>query len=113
MERGEVWWANLQPPRGSEPGYSRPVVIIQANRYNVSNLHTVIVAVITGNIKLSSSPGNVFLAEGVAGLKKDSIVNVTQLLTLDRIFLTEFMGNIPPRLLAAVDAGLRLAMSLP
>ena len=113
LSRGEVWWANMPEPRGSEPGHRRPVLIIQSERFNRSRLSTVIAVIFSTNLKLADAPGNVLVPRGTCGLEKDSVVNVSQLFTLDRASLTEHVGNIPPRLSAAVDAGLRLAVSLP
>lgn len=112
MTRGEIWWADLREPRGSEPGFRRPVVIIQADAFNRSGIRTVIVSVITSNLRLAEAPGNVFLPARTTGLPKDSVVNVSQLLTLDRSFLTEQVSKLPGRVLAEVEAGLKLALEL-
>lgn len=112
MTRGEIWWADLPDPRGSEPGFRRPVLVIQANSFNRSRIQTVIVAVISSNLRLTDAPGNVLLPARVSGLPKDSVVNVSQLLTLDRSFLTEEVGKLPSRQMQDVDAGLRLVMEL-
>ena len=112
MTRGEIWWADLPEPRGSEPGFRRPVLIIQANSFNRSGINTVIVAVITSNLRLAELPGNVFLPAQKNGLPRDSVVNISQLLTLDRSFLTEEVDKLPNRLMAEVDAGLRLVLEL-
>lgn len=112
LERGEIWWADLPQPRGSEPVHRRPVLIIQADPFNRSRIQTVIVAVITSNIQRATAPGNVSVSSRAAGLPKDSVVNVSQVLTLDRRFLTERAGTLPPRLQAAVDDGLRSVLQL-
>lgn len=112
MTRGEIWWADLPEPRGSEPAFRRPVLIIQANSFNQSAIQTVIVAVFTGNLRLAEAPGNLLIPARISGLPRDSVVNVSQLLTLDRRFLTEQVGELPSRLLADVDAGLRLVLEL-
>jgi len=112
ITRGEIWWADLPDPRGSEPGFRRPVLVIQANSFNRSRIQTVIVAVISSNLRLSDAPGNVLLPARVSGLPKDSVINVSQLLTLDRSFLTEEVGKLSGRLQAEVDAGLRLVLEL-
>jgi mRNA interferase MazF len=112
IHRGEIWWADLPEPRRSEPGYRRPVLIIQADSFNLSRIQTVLVAVITGNTELSDAPGNVFLPEGLTGLPRDSVVNVSQLLTLDRGFLSEQAGVLPARLRGLVDEGLRIVLQL-
>ena len=112
IRRGEVWWADLPEPRRSEPGYRRPVLVIQADSFNLSRIQTVIVAVITANAELSEAPGNVLLPARSAGLTRESVVNVSQLLTLDRAFLTEHAGTLSPRLQRHVDQGLRLVLQL-
>jgi len=112
MERGEVWWADLPEPRRSEPGYRRPVLIVQAESFNRSSIQTVIVAVITGNLELADAPGNVLLSARTSGLPRDSVVNVSQLMTLDRSFLTERAGTLPNRVQGSIDAGLRLVLEL-
>ena len=112
MGRGEIWWADLPEPRGSEPGYRRPVLVIQSNSFNQSGIRTVVVAILTGNLRLADAPGNVLLPAKATGLPRDSVVNVSQLLTLDRSFLTEEVGKLPSHVLADVDAGLRLVLEL-
>ena len=112
MTRGEIWWADLPEPRGSEPGFRRPVLIIQANSFNQSGIRTVIVAVLTGNVRLAEAPGNLLIPARVSGLPRDSVVNVSQLVTLDRTFVTEQVGRLPATLLAEVDAGVRLVLDL-
>jgi mRNA interferase MazF len=112
VTRGEIWWADLPEPRGSEPGFRRPVLIIQADSFNRSGIRTALVAVITSNLRLSELPGNVFLPAQTGGLPRDSVVNVSQILALDRSFLTEEVDKLPSRLMAEVDAGLRLVLEL-
>lgn len=112
LQRGEIWWADLPQPRRSKPGYRRPVLIIQANSFNRSRIQTVIVAVVTGNVELALAPGNVLLPADSAGLPRDSVVNVSQILTLDRSFLTEPAGALTPRLQRAVDSGLHSILHL-
>jgi mRNA interferase MazF len=110
--RGEVWWASLPEPRGSEPGHRRPVLILQSNAFNRSRIQTAIVAAITSNLRLSEAPGNVQLSTRLSGLSRSSVVNISQILTLDESFLTEKVGRIPPEKLRNVDEGLRLVLSL-
>ena len=102
----------MPEPSGSGPGYSRPVVIIQDNRFNASRIRTAIVAVVTSNLGLSEVPGNVFLGISESGLHKDSVVNVSQILTIDKALFTERVGLLPPETMVAVDGGLRLALGL-
>ena len=112
MTRGEIWWADLPDPRGSEPGFRRPVLVIQANSFNRSRIQTVIVAVISSNLRLADAPGNVLVPAQASGLVRDSVVNVSQLITLDRSFLTEAIGRISERVMSEVVAGLRLVLEL-
>ena len=112
IQRGEIWWADLPEPRRSELGYRRPVLVVQADSFNRSRIQTVIVAVITGNTDLADAPGNVPLPANSTGLPRDSVVNVSQLLTLDRGFLTGQVGTLPARLQRSVDDGLRTVLQL-
>lgn len=112
IQRGEIWWADLPEPRRSEPGYRRPVLVIQADSFNASRIQTVIVASISTNLQLADAPGNVLLPARSSGLSRDSVVNVSQLLTLDRSFLTEQAGSLTPRLERLVDDGLRIVLQL-
>jgi mRNA interferase MazF len=112
IQRGEIWWADLPQPRRSEPGYRRPVLVVQADSFNLSRIQTAIVATISTNVQLAEAPGNVFLPALAVGLPRDSVVNISQLLTLDRSFLTEHAGTLPPRLQRSVDEGLRLVLQL-
>lgn len=112
IQRGEVWWADLAEPRGSEPGHRRPVLIVQADAFNRSRIGTVLCVVLTSNLRLAEAPGNVLVSAKAAGLPKDSVANVSQVVTLDRTFLDDHIGRLPPRLLNAVDAGLKLVLGL-
>lgn len=112
VHRGEVWWADLEEPRGSEPGYRRPVLIVQADSFNRSRLPTVLAVALSSNMRLLDAPGNVLLPRKEAGLPKDSAAVVTQVITLDRAYLTERAGKVPSRLMIQVDAGLKLALDL-
>jgi len=95
MHRGEIWWANLPDPVGSEPGYRRPVLVVQDDTFTQSRISTVIVVIITSNIQLAEAPGNVLLLQEVTGLSKDSVANVSQILTVDKTFLFECIGSLP------------------
>jgi len=112
IQRGDIWWAQLRHPRGSEPGWHRPVLVVQADAFNRSRINTVLVAVITSNLRLAEAPGNVRLTRRQSGLPRQSVVNVSQLLTLDKRFLAERVGRLPAGLLADVERGLQLVMSL-
>ena len=112
IQREEIWWADLPEPRRSVPGYRRPVLVIQADAFNLSRIQTTIVAAITTNLDLAEAPGNVLLPARLSGLPRDSVVNISQLLTLGRGFLTERAGTLPPRLQRTVDEGLRIVLQL-
>lgn len=112
MRRGEIWWASLPEPSGSGPGFRRPLLIVSANGFNESRISTAIAAVITSNLRLADAPGNVRLPAKGTGLSKPSVLNVSQIITVDRSFLTARIGRLSPRLLAEVDDGLRLVLSL-
>ena len=112
MYRGEVWWANLPDPVGSEPGYRRPVLVIQDDTFTQSRISTVIVVIITSNIRLAEAPGNVILPCGVSGLSRDSVANVSQIFTIDKTFLVERIGSLPDYLQEDVDEGLRTILYL-
>lgn len=113
MVRGQLWWADLGLPRGSAPALRRPVLLISADQYNRSRLATVTVAVLTRNVQLAALPGNVLVAaDVVTGLDSDSVVNVTQIATIDRVAVEERIGSLPDWLMAEVDAGLARALAL-
>ena len=112
ITRGEIWWAELDEPVGSEPGYRRPVLVVQADSFNRSRLQTTLAVVLTSNLRLVAAPGNVLVPRAASGLPKDAVVNVSQVVTLDRDALAERSGRLPGRLLAAVDAGLKLVLDL-
>ena len=112
MRRGEIWWARLPAPRASEPGFRRPVLVVQADEFNRSTIRTVVAAVITSNVRLAEAPGNVRLSKGQSRLGKESVVNVSQVITLDRSFLSKRVGRLPDEQLAEVDSGLRLVLAL-
>ena len=112
VERGQVWWADLGEPSGSEPGFRRPLLIVQDDAFNRSRLRTVIAVVLTSNLRLVDAPGNVLIPAKTAGLPKDSVANVSQVITLDRDLLAEPVGRIRGPLLKSVDNGLRLVLGL-
>ena len=112
MQRGEIWWASLPELQGSGPGYRRPVLIVQANEFNQSKINTIIAAVITSNLALASAPGNVHLGSRSSGLSKESVVNVSQLITIYKRFLTERIKTIDQNTMQEVDTGLRTVLSI-
>ena len=112
MKRGEIWWAELPDPIRSEPGYKRLVLIVQADAFNQSRIRTVIAAALTKNLNLAQAPGNVLVSPKQSGLTQKSVINVSQLVTLDKSFLTERVRALPPSTLAKVEQGLRLVLCL-
>lgn len=112
MYRGEIWWASLPNPMGSEPGYHRPVLIVQDDIFTQSRIGTVIVVIITSNTQLAEAPGNVLLSNETTGLPKDSVANVSQIFTVDKNFLVERIGMLPESLQEEVDEGLRMVLYL-
>lgn len=112
MRRSDIYWADLGPASGSRPAKRRPVLVIQSGPYNDSRLATVLAATITSNTALATMPGNVFLPAVVTGLPRDSALNVTALITLNKTDLTERIGEVPPSLMHDVDRGLRRVLAL-
>ena len=112
VARREIWWANLEEPLGSEPGYRRPILVVQADAFNRSRLRTVIGVALTSWTRYLDGPGNVLLPATETGLPRDSVANVTQLVTLDEDYLAERSGQIPRALMRRIEAGLRLVMDL-
>lgn len=112
INRGEIWWADLPDPTISAPGYRRPVVIIQSDIFNNTNLNTLIAALVTTNLELGKMRGNILLKKNQSGLPKDSIVNVTQVFTLNKSLLLEFVETLSERKMEQIDKGLRLVLSL-
>ncbi|MEL7143017.1 MAG: type II toxin-antitoxin system PemK/MazF family toxin [Cyanobacteria bacterium J06643_4] len=112
MYRGEIWWADLPAPLGSEPGYRRPVLVVQADSSSQTNINTIIVAAITSNQRLAALPGNVLLPKETTGLSKDAVVNVSQITTIDKRYLSERVGFVGETLQVEIDDGLRMILSL-
>jgi len=112
MRRGEIWWASLKTPGGSSPGFRRPVLIIQSNEFNRSRINTVLVAVITSNLVLDNAPGNVRIPARASGLKKGSVVNVSQIITVDKSFLSGRVGTVKANYMREVEYGLRLVLGV-
>ncbi len=112
IQRGDVWWVELHEPHGSAPGYRRPVVVVQSDAFNRSRIGTIVAVTLTSNLRLADAPGNVFLPRRDSGLPKDSVANVSQLVTLDRTELIERVGPLSRELIHQVDRGLRLVLAL-
>jgi mRNA interferase MazF len=107
-----VWWADLPEPFGSEPRFRRPVVIVQADPFNRSRISTVVVAALTSNLRLRNFPGNVYLSPRDSGLNRPSVVNASQLATLDRGRLLQHVGHLAGTTMRQIDQGLRLVLAL-
>lgn len=112
LGRGEVWWADLPDPVGSAPGFRRPVLVVQSDAFNRGRLATVTVVALTGNVRLVEAPGNVLVPARASGLPRDSVANVTQVLTIPRDLLTHRVRGLSASIVKQVDEGLRLALGL-
>ena len=110
IQRGEIWWASLPEPMRSEPGYRRPVLVVQKDAFNDSAISTVVVLVITRNLRLAEAPGNVMLPKRSTGLPHDSVANISQIVTIDKHFLTDCVSILPRNLFEKVNAGLDLIL---
>lgn len=112
IERGQIWWADLPKPRGSGPGYEHPIIVVQSDDFNLTNLNTIIGVIITSNLDLAEMPGNVLLKKEQTELAKDSVANVTQVVTVDKSELLEYIGTLSERKMEQIENGLRLVLSL-
>ncbi len=112
VERGQLWWAELPNPTGSEPGFNRPVLVIQADTFNQSRISTVVVIAVTSNLGLTEAPGNVSLSKSKSGLAKDSVANVSQISTIDKGSLTEVISTLDRLTMQQIDEGIKLVLSV-
>jgi mRNA interferase MazF len=112
MRRGEIWWADLPEPVGAAPGYRRPVLLIQADAFTQSRIATLVAVVITRNLRVAAAPGNVLLQAAESGLRHDSVINVSQIVTLDKQTLDAQVGTVTARILAQVENGIRLVLDV-
>lgn len=110
ISQGEIWWADLAAPSGSEPGFRRPVLVVQGDAFNRSALNTTICVALTSNLRWAAAPGNVLIESRVSHLPRDSVANVTQILTLDRADLTERVGKLPQAKLELVLTGIDIVL---
>ena len=110
ITQGDVWWADLPEARGSEPGFRRPVVVVQGDGLNRSRIATVVCVALTGNLKWANAPGNVLLPSSLTGLPKESVANVSQMVTLDKTDLTERTGKLPRPKLELVLSGIDVVL---
>lgn len=110
VSQGDIWWADLPEPSGSGPGFRRPVVVVQGDSLNQSRIATVVCVPLTSNLRWASAPGNVPLSARLTGLSKDSVVNVSQIIALDKGILMERMGKLPRKKLDSVLAGIDIVL---
>ena len=112
MIRGDIWWADFGIPFGSEPGFRRPVVIIQSDAFNRSQLNTVVVVPLTTNLNLENAPGNIFLGRNESGLSKDSVIVVSQIYAIDRHRLIEQAASLSRSIITEVEYGVKLVLGI-
>ncbi|MBV7334348.1 type II toxin-antitoxin system PemK/MazF family toxin [Chloroflexi bacterium TSY] len=110
IEQGDLFWVDLEEPYGSEPGIRRPHVVVQNNLFNYSRIHTVVLCSLTSNLKRAKAPGNVLLNAGEANLPETSVVNISQLVTLDKRFLIDKIGTLSPRRVQQIVDGIHLLL---
>ena len=110
IKQGDIFWAELPEPRGSEPGNRRPVVVIQQTAINASDIKTILCVSLTTNTRLAGSPGNVLLSSQLTGLPRASIANVSQVISLDKRFLETCIATLPSHTLAAILDGVDFIM---
>lgn len=108
IKQGEIYWMELSKPRGSEPGYRHPHIVIQNNVFNISKIKTVVVCVLTSNLKRAKAPGNVLLEKGEANLRKRSVVNISQIYTVNKNDLVEKIGQVSEKRLLQILDGIKL-----
>jgi mRNA interferase MazF len=110
VAQGEVWWAELPDPAGSGPGFRRPVLVVQGDHLNRSKIGTVVCVPLTSNLVWADAPGNVMLPAKVSGLPNDSVANASQIVAVDRQFLSERCGRLSPKRLALVMSGIDVVL---
>lgn len=108
IQQGEIYWVDFEDPAGSGTGYRRPCIVIQNNLFNASKINTVIVCIITSNLALAKAPGNILLKKGKGGLPKDSVANVSQIITLDKTDLQEKVGQLGKSTINDIVNGIKL-----
>ena len=112
MVKGEIWWAILPSPRGSEPGKKRPVLVIQGDNFNRSAISTVICAVITSNTNIANAPANILIEKNDSGLEKTSVINFSQIITIDKLFFTELVSMLSKPIIAKVNKSIKLVLDI-
>jgi mRNA interferase MazF len=110
VAQGEIWWADLPDPTGSGPGFRRPVIVVQGDHLNRSKIATTVCIPLTSNVVWAGAPGNVLFPAKLLGLPKDSVANVSQIVAVDRQFLTERCGRLPARKLALILGGIDVVL---
>jgi mRNA interferase MazF len=110
IAQGEVWWADLPSPTGSGPGFRRPVVVVQGDAFNRSRISTVVCVPLTSNLKWAGASGNVSLPARLSGLPKDSVANVSQIISVDRNLLTERAGKLSRSKLELILSGIDVVL---
>jgi mRNA interferase MazF len=113
MMRGEIWWAEFGPPYGSEPGFRRPVLIVQDDDFNKSMIKTIVVLPLTTNLRLQNAPGNVFLGKNESSLTHDSVIVVAQLYAIDRGRFREKVSKVTKPIMNQVESGIKLVLGIP
>jgi mRNA interferase MazF len=112
IRRGQIWWVDFAEPRGSEPGYRHPVLVLQRDEVNASRINIVVVCLLTSNIALGKAPGNTLVPRRGTGLPRDSVANASQVATVNKSDLEELIGTVPREVMDAVDDGLRWFLHL-
>ena len=112
IRHGQICWVDFAEPRGSEPGYRHPVLVLQRDEVNASRINTVVVCVLTSNTALARAPGNTLLPRRRTGLRRDSVANASQIATINKAELEELVGTVPHDLMEAVAAGIRWFLDL-
>jgi mRNA interferase MazF len=110
INQGDLYWVDLEEPQGSEPGYRHPHVVVQNNLFNHSRIRTVLVCPLTSNLKRADAPGNVLLEKQEANLPKPSVVNVSQVFTIDKAQLGDHIGTLPPKRVRQILDGIKLVI---
>jgi mRNA interferase MazF len=112
MERGELYWVDFGIPTGSEPGCKRPAIIIQSDTFNQTRIKTVICAILTSNLNLAEAPGNIYIEKEVSNLAKDSVLNISQIYTVDKDSVSEFVIKLPAGYISKIDQSIRLVLDV-
>ena len=111
IRQGDIFWVDLEEPKGSEPGFRHPYVVVQNNVFNASRLNTAVVCALTSNLERAKAPGNVLLKKGEGNLPKDSVVNITQIVTVDKSDLVDRMGSLPEPRITQIIEGITLLLA--